>query len=574
VAKSIPRSFIDQVIANTDIVSLIDRHVPLKKMGASFKACCPFHQEKTPSFVVSADKQIYHCFGCGVGGNAISFLMEYEHLSFVETVATLAKLANMTLPEGSDFEPPAKQQAIEACYQAMSMAVDFYEQQLQKPIASKAKAYLSKRGLSQDIIAKYRLGFAPPGWRHLESAAKYKIKPNTWVNAGLIIQKNPNTHYDRFRERIIFPIRDRQGRAVGIGGRIVDQGEPKYLNSPETPIFHKGTLLYGFYELITQHRSPEYILVVEGYMDVLALVQQDISQVVGTLGTATTEQHITHLFRYTDRVVFCFDGDEAGQKAAWRALTLALPAYQDGKTLQFMFLPTGEDPDSFVQKNGKMGFLQQMSSAQTLSEYFFQHLSQGLSLQRMDDRATLVKRCEPLLKTLPESHLKTLMVNELASRARIDSATLALAGNTPVDLPSNPSLSEPKEITPLRHAISILLQHPALVAQLSTDALKTPFEQVFLGKLLEFIQKHPKISTAGLLEAWRDQPYYTKLVELANRPLLIEEPGLLQELQDTLIVLSKAEIEQRVDSLMQKAKNNQLSLEEKQELQTLLAGNN
>jgi DNA primase len=571
VADLIPREFIDQVLSRTDIVSLVDSYIPLKKLGANFKACCPFHNEKSPSFVVSAQKQIYHCFGCGVGGNAISFLMEYEHLSFVESIKSLAKQLNIEVPT-THVKQTKHTENIDDYYDATQFAVVFYQSQLkQHPEAEAAKTYLIQRGLSGEIAARYKLGFAPSGWDNLQKGLKGQVdRVGTLLQAGLVIAKSETNHYDRFRERIIFPIRNRQGRYVGFGGRIMDQGEPKYLNSPETAIFHKSRELYGFYEMLKEQRKPAFIVIVEGYMDVLALAQHGIPEVVGTLGTATTAQHLSTLFRYTDEIVFCFDGDDAGKKAAWRALTVTLPIYEDGKTMRFMFLPDGEDPDSYVRTQGKEGFVQSMKSAEALSQFFLGHLCEGIQLHLADDRAKLLKLSQGHLKAMANTHLKQLLINELAAIVRLPVAHIE---GLVTDKPTlkTPPRESAHSLNPLRHALTILLQHPKLASELVDPPFQAQPGQEILAQLLELIASNPNINTAGILEVWRDRTVYPRLLQLSSQPLLVPETGLLAELRDTLSRLQETASLQRVEELMMKAGKNTLSLPEKQELQELLA---
>lgn len=405
---SIPRSFIETLLSRADLVQVINQRVPLKKAGATYKACCPFHQEKSPSFNVSPVKQFYHCFGCGASGDALKFLMEYDGLSFVEAVESLAAQYGMQVPR--EKLSPARQQAQEVkqkqqrdLYDVMHLAAKFYRHQLRDhPGASEAQTYLKNRGLSADIAKTFVIGFAPPGWDSLVLGlnADNELKQQL-VDVGLLVQKEPGKYYDRFRHRIMFPIRDGRGRVVAFGGRVMGDEQPKYLNSPETPIFHKSYALYGLYEMRQSRLKFDHIVVVEGYMDVVALAQFGIRNAVATLGTATTLDHLNMLFRQVNEVVFCFDGDAAGLKAAWKALELALPLMEKERSVKFLFLPQGEDPDSVVRKEGMSGFQQRAARALPLSEFLMQGLQGKLSfpLNSIEGRQQLVSLAQPYVQS-------------------------------------------------------------------------------------------------------------------------------------------------------------------------------
>ncbi|HHH89105.1 MAG TPA: DNA primase, partial [Aliiroseovarius sp.] len=411
----IPQSFIDDLLNRTDIVELIDSRVPLKKAGREYTACCPFHNEKTPSFTVSPDKQFYHCFGCGAHGTAVGFLMEYEHLDFPEAIEELARQAGLEVPrEGGDADSRPRRQNTEL-YTLLAQADHFYQQQLrQHPQAARAVDYLKQRGLSGQTAAEFGIGFAPPGWDNLlRQLGNSPALQAQLVTSGMLIRKDDGKCYDRFRDRIMFPIRDARGRCIGFGGRILpDAAEAenaeksgkkpaKYLNSPETPLFHKGRELYGLFEARRALRRISRLLVVEGYMDVVALAEAGIRYAVATLGTATTADHLQRLFRLCNEVVFCFDGDRAGREAAWRALENALPVMQDGRQIRFLFLPEGEDPDTQVKKIGAADFEAAIEAAMPFSEFFFSRLKQPLDMEHLDGRAQLVSQARPLLDKLP-----------------------------------------------------------------------------------------------------------------------------------------------------------------------------
>ncbi|MGB5679724.1 MAG: DNA primase, partial [Gammaproteobacteria bacterium] len=388
-AGRIPQSFIDDLIARADIVEVINARVPLKKKGREYTACCPFHNEKTPSFTVSENKQFYHCFGCGAHGTAIGFLMEYEHLDFVDAIETLAAEYHLEVPrEDTPNQPGPVENRKQPLYEILEQASRLYQQQLRH--SNRAIQYLKQRGLSGEIARKYQLGYAPDGWSFLFDKLGNNTSNIESLNiTGMLVEKSENKHYDRFRDRIMFPILDRRGRTIAFGGRIIDAGEPKYLNSPETPVFHKGYELYGFYEARQALRKLERIIVVEGYMDVVALAQHGIEYAVASLGTAMTRDQIQKLFRSVSEVIFCFDGDQAGHKAAWRALENTLPIMRDGLAARFLFLPDGEDPDSMVRKQGKAAFESRLEKAAPLSEFLFDKLLQGTAIDSMDGRARL-----------------------------------------------------------------------------------------------------------------------------------------------------------------------------------------
>ncbi|RPC20307.1 DNA primase, partial [Neisseria meningitidis] len=423
----IPSDFIDELLAKVDIVDIIDEQVPLKKGGANYMACCPFHKEKTPSFSVSPTKQFYHCFSCGAHGSAIGFVMEHQGLSFPEAVQFLADRVGMVVPKvrGQNDNPEVraerkkKQQTLE---ETTAAAADFYAQQLK--FNPTAKAYLDKRGLGAEVIAHYGLGYAPDGWQPL--AQVFQPYPNTaLVDTGMVID-NEGRHYDRFRHRIMFPIRNPRGQVIGFGGRVLDDSKPKYLNSPDTPLFDKGKNLYGLYEGRAAVKEAGRILVVEGYMDVVALAQFGVGYGVAALGTATTAEHVKILMRQADSIYFCFDGDSAGRKAAWRALENALPQLKDDKSLHFLFLPEEHDPDSYIRAYGKAQFEDALlNQSKPLSEYFWEHLSDGIHLNTQEGKAELVKTSSPLLAQITAPALAYLLKQRLSELVGIDPDNLA-----------------------------------------------------------------------------------------------------------------------------------------------------
>lgn len=438
----IPEPFIQDLLARTDLVELVNARVPLKKAGRNYSACCPFHQEKTPSFSVAPDKQFYYCFGCGATGNAVGFLMEYDRLSFPEAVEQLANKVGVTVPkeDGPRAEQSRQQRdRLQVLYDLLSRADRFYRQQLKSaPEKKVAVDYLKGRGLSGEIAARYGLGYAPPGFDNLMTGLSLdKDSIEQALSAGLLVRREDNGRtYDKFRERVMFPIRDSRGRTIAFGGRVLGDGKPKYLNSPETPVFHKGQELYGLWEWRQSREKTTHLFVVEGYMDVIALAQSGIDNSVATLGTATTEEHAVKLFRQVDEVVFCFDGDKAGVRAAWRALESTLPALEDGKQARFLFLPDGEDPDTLVRQQGREAFLVLADKSPTLSQYLFNHLSEGLSLDTVDGRARLAKLAMPFLQRVKGELYRKLLRRELAALTRLEEDELAVLSQAPASTPA------------------------------------------------------------------------------------------------------------------------------------------
>ncbi|HHH48792.1 MAG TPA: DNA primase [Gammaproteobacteria bacterium] len=572
-AGRIPSHFIDELLTRVDIVDVIDGRVALKKAGREYTACCPFHDEKTPSFTVSREKQFYHCFGCGAHGSAIGFLMEYEHMGFVEAVEELAGTAGLEVPREAGAAPPADR-GQQDLYELLGRAADYYRQQLrQHPQARQAQDYLKGRGLSGEIAAEFELGFAPPGWDNITAALG--AKPERLLAAGLLIRRDSGGHYDRFRERIMFPIRDRRGRVVGFGGRVLGTADgAKYLNSPETPVFHKGSELYGLYQARKAVRKLERLVVVEGYMDVVSLAQFGVRNVVATLGTATTTEHLQRLFRVVPQVVFCFDGDRAGREAAWRALENALPVLSEGRQVNFMFLPDGEDPDSLVRQEGQAGFERRLENASPFSSYFFETLSRAVDLGSIDGRARLVEQARPLLKKLPPGVFRHMMATQLAEIARLDAAALADLTGAPAPAAA-PRRSAPAAGTsPVRRAIRLLLQRPQLVENLTElealQGLELPGVPL-LQAMIELLRARPHLSCGAILEHWRGQEEGRHLARLAQSPVDVPDEGLAVEFADVISHLAALRDEQNLDRLLAKSRLGALSDEEKHQLKQALA---
>ncbi|MCL5060052.1 MAG: DNA primase, partial [Candidatus Thermoplasmatota archaeon] len=413
----IPQSFIQELLNRVDIVDVVERYVPLKKAGANFAACCPFHNEKSPSFTVSPTKQFYHCFGCGAHGTAIGFVMEYQGIGFVDAVEELAKSIGLAVPQESrgDAAGGRGEPASANLYGVMQQALRYYRTELKN--SDKAVAYLKQRGLTGEIAARFGIGYAPDGWQNLQAVFPDYAESRALAEAGLVIDNESGRRYDRFRDRVMFPILDQRGNVIAFGGRVIGAGEPKYLNSPETPLFQKGHELYGLVQARKAIRDQGRILVVEGYMDVVALAQHGVDYAVATLGTATTPYHVQRLLRLADRIVFCFDGDQAGRRAAWRALENSLSALTDGAELSFLFLPEGEDPDSYIRSHGKAGFEAMLDEALTLSQFLFKELTARGDIQSEEGRARLVQNAKPLIEKVPAPTLSLLLKKRLAELA-------------------------------------------------------------------------------------------------------------------------------------------------------------
>lgn len=581
-AGRIPSTFIDELLSRIDIIDIIDARVPLVKKGREFQACCPFHHEKTPSFTVSPTKQFYHCFGCGAHGTAVGFLMEYENMPFPEAIEDLASKAGLEVPREDDGERPRENLA--PLFTLMERAGEWYRKQLKEhPQADKAIQYLKQRGLSGEIAASYGLGFAPDGWSNIHDALTDnhdKTTTQQMTRTGLLIEKDNGGHYDRFRNRIIFPIHDSRGRIIGFGGRVLGDEKPKYLNSPESPLFHKGQELYGLYQARKNVRNLKQILVVEGYMDVVALAQFGIHYSVATLGTATTTDHLNQLFRTVNQVVFCFDGDRAGRDAARKAMDTAIPLMRDGREVHFMFLPDGEDPDSMVRKEGTRQFEQRISQSVPLSRLFFSQLEEEANPGTIDGRARLVSLARPKLSRLPAGMFREMMFKKLSSMVEMDEDAVA---NHLLDTPAaNPASRKPKvqparsgqTPSPVRIALSILLHQPELIKitddTSSISGVETPGIDLLI-QVMETLRQNPDISSAALLERWRGREDEDILHKVAQWNPSIPDDGVESELKGALKKLHKLHQEQRTEKLLEKASREPLSPSEKQELQELLA---
>ncbi|MCL4124055.1 UNVERIFIED_CONTAM: hypothetical protein GTU68_032940 [Idotea baltica] len=571
-AGQIPPQFIDDLLTRVDIADVIDPRVPLKKAGKNLQACCPFHNEKSPSFTVSPEKQFYHCFGCGAHGTAIGFLMEYDQMSFPEAIQELADSVGMTVPTTQSFAPnPAKQNL----YDLLDKVSQYYVHQLQTH-SKRAEFvdYLHRRGLSEATIAHFNIGMAPDGWDNvLKTFGGNQHAIQQLTEAGLLSSNDSGRTYDRFRNRVMFPIRDRRGRVIGFGGRVLDDSTPKYLNSPETPVFHKGNELYGLFQARKANRNLNRIVIVEGYMDVIALAEKGINNAVATLGTATTPEHLKQLQRSAPEVVFCFDGDRAGREAAWRAAENALPLLGGNHQLKFMFLPDGEDPDTLVKQQGADAFNVMVEQAKNYSDFFFESLESRLDINSMDGRARLIEIARPYLRHIPIGVYRDMFEQRLAERAQTSTSVLHKHLEKPAQVQNNVNKPAPMStgISPIRMAITILIQHPELHAFVGAfDKIHTlPHAGVsILIQLLETLQQQPHLNTAALLERARDTEHNAHLKKLAMQSLDLSPAELQHELTGIIKQLQYDALKLRQKFLADKLFS-QLTEQERQEMKQL-----
>ncbi|MDI9819770.1 MULTISPECIES: DNA primase [unclassified Legionella] len=562
----IPQPFIDELLNQTDIVELIDSYVPLKKSGSGFVACCPFHNEKTPSFNVIAKKQFYYCFGCGASGNAISFAMNYFNQGFVEAIETLASRLGLSVPREGNTD---KNQQSVSLYQLLEQVSQLYQRTL-KSQGQAAINYLRQRGMSGEIAKRYQLGYAPAGWQNLE--ASFKRYKNELIATGMLIQKDGKT-YDRYRHRIMFPIHDRHGRIIGFGGRAIDATQkPKYLNSPETVLFQKSRELYGLHQILQEHKSIHTILIVEGYMDVIALAQHGINNAVATLGTATSIYHIQLLGKYAKQLIFCFDGDTAGRQAAFRALEACLPQVNTGLDARFIFLPEAHDPDSLVREEGSVNFNERLQKATPLNQFLLDTLSKEIDLSTLSGKSQLVNAAKPYLFKMQEGSYTQLLLDELARLTHIESHRLRQLIH---DKPSKKIQNVTKTIarSPIRLAIAILIQNPEIYAacknQVNPDLLDGKGQEI-LQKLLHQLAQTQEANTATLIEKWRNTSLFVPLVKLAGWEHQVPEQALAKEFVDIILFLQKQNLENKINRYIAKSRNEGLTITEKLSLQEML----
>jgi len=572
-AGLIPQSFIDDLLHRSDIVEVVDKRVGLKKSGKNYQACCPFHNEKTPSFSVQPERQFYYCFGCGAGGNAIGFIMNFDHVDFPQAVEILARDAGLEVPREESKAESRRQSEHAKLFEVLDQASKFYQQQLrQYQGRQRAVDYLTSRGVVGEIARDFALGYAPPGWENLiDVLGDSPERQRTLLKAGMVIERNKpensteqSTHkapyYDRFRDRIMFPIRDSRGRVIAFGGRVLGEDKPKYLNSPETPVFQKGSELYGLYESKKSGEKFTRLLLVEGYMDVIALAQLGIRNAVATLGTATSARHLTRIFRAVSEVVFCFDGDAAGRNAAWRALETSLPLMEDGRRVRFLFLPDGEDPDTQVRSIGTEGFLREIEQAMPLEQFFFDKLSEGLDIQSIEGKARLSNLAKPLIRLFPKGVYGQLMLDKLSETLGISSESLdqLLASAPPhkgsqseppeaVMAPQPPTRSrttqQPAGLNTIRKsaslkAIELLLRNPeiALTVQAELEPLRHAEDEArkLLLTLIEKIRREPATETYHLLGYCYGTPLGGQLTQLLQAEKITPQEGVEAEFTQIL----------------------------------------
>ena len=629
-AGLIPQSFIDDLLNRTDIVDVVSSRVQMKKAGKNYTACCPFHKEKTPSFSVSPDKQFYYCFGCGAGGNALGFIMDHDNLDFPQAVEELAKAAGMEIPREESGRPHKPRQPTDSpLYPLLTAAAEFYRQALKShPQRKAAVDYLKGRGLTGEIARDFGLGFAPPGWdnlyKHLSSDT---MQQKAMIDAGLLVENaETGKRYDRFRDRVMFPIRDSRGRIIAFGGRVLGDDKPKYLNSPETPVFHKGQELYGLFEARKNNRNLDEIIVVEGYMDVIALAQQGLRNAVATLGTATSEEHMKRLFRVVPSVLFCFDGDQAGRNAAWRALEATLSSLQDGRRARFLFLPEGEDPDTLVRSEGTDAFRARIHQhAQPLADYFFQQLTEEADPRSLEGKAHMATLAAPLIDKVPGANLKALMRQRLLEITGLSGEAVSqLVHSAPQDappaydpgfdydaMPDYADFHQPQEAfvpqqdwtpkkpgaggkkwdkkpwskngkrgdrdeayaprtpvaveAPTLIALRTLIHHPQLAGKVESAehfANESNTYAQVLIALIEAVQKNPKLNSIQLMARWHGTEQGRLLKALAEKEWLIDGDNLEQQFLDTITRLSAGQHTQTLDELIKRARQPGLSAEE------------
>jgi len=629
-AGLIPQSFIDDLLNRTDIVDVVSSRVQMKKAGKNYTACCPFHKEKTPSFSVSPDKQFYYCFGCGAGGNALGFIMDHDNLDFPQAVEELAKAAGMEIPREESGRPHKPRQPTDSpLYPLLTAAAEFYRQALKShPQRKAAVDYLKGRGLTGEIARDFGLGFAPPGWdnlyKHLSSDT---LQQKAMIDAGLLVENaETGKRYDRFRDRVMFPIRDSRGRIIAFGGRVLGDDKPKYLNSPETPVFHKGQELYGLFEARKNNRNLDEIIVVEGYMDVIALAQQGLRNAVATLGTATSEEHMKRLFRVVPSVLFCFDGDQAGRNAAWRALEATLSSLQDGRRARFLFLPEGEDPDTLVRSEGTDAFRARIHQhAQPLADYFFQQLTEEADPRSLEGKAHMATLAAPLIDKVPGANLKALMRQRLLEITGLSGEAVSqLVHSAPQEappaydpgfdydaMPDYADFHQPQEAfapqqdwtpkkpgaggkkwdkkpwskngkrgdrdeayaprtpvaveAPTLIALRTLIHHPQLAGRVESAehfANESNTYAQVLIALIEAVQKNPKLNSIQLMARWHGTEQGRLLKALAEKEWLIDGDNLEQQFLDTITRLSAGQHTQTLDELIKRARQPGLSAEE------------
>lgn len=558
--QSIPQSFIDDILARTNLAELIAARLSMKRSGSNWYGCCPFHQEKTASFSVSEHKQFFYCFGCKASGNAIKFMMDYHNFSFPEAVEQLAGELGMAMPELENTSPKQNQ----SCYSLLNQVTEYYQQALIK--TPQAHQYLKKRGLSDKIINQFRLGFSPPEWDSIKKRFGQKtIAHQDLIRSGMLIEKNQRT-YDRFRGRIMFPIINTQGKIIAFGGRVLNQETPKYLNSPETELFQKNNELFGLFQARQATTKLDKLLVVEGYMDVISLANEGINYAVACLGTAITHGHIKKLLKQSNHIIFCFDGDKAGQIAAWKALTTSLPHANDGVNITFCHLPPGEDPDTYIQKNSKADFESLLSKSLPLSSFFFNYLIEQYGNDSIDKKAALGQKAKQLIETMPEGIFKSLLHQELKKTIQLEQAETPTATAPPTEKLNTPTIS------PIRAAIMMTVHQPKLAEHIHSLTFDpdNPGESM-LNTLTKFLHTHPQIhNTAQLLHHSQDMPWYSIIHRLACQDLTFSFDNSKTQLLEYIKKHHDEKKRKTIQQLITKSGQETLSEREKEQLQNLI----
>ncbi|WP_447584824.1 DNA primase [Pseudoxanthomonas mexicana] len=595
----IPDAFIDELLARTDIVEVVGARVPLKRQGKEYSACCPFHDERSPSFTVSPTKQFYHCFGCGAHGTALSFLMNYDRLEFLDAVEELARRNGMEVPR--ETQQRNENNDTRDLFNALEAAARFFQRNLEG--SEKAKAYLDGRGVDAAIRMQFMIGYAPDGYSALKDALGTDERRMKLLDRAGLFSKNDRGHvYDKFRDRVMFPIHDRRGRVIAFGGRVLQKDDgPKYLNSPETALFHKGRELYGLWQVKQANQKIARLVVVEGYMDVVSLFQFGVKEAVATLGTATTPEHAELLFRNAPDVYFCFDGDAAGRRAAWRAVESVLPRIKDGRQAFFLFLPDGEDPDTIVRQEGAEGFHARLKHAKPLSEFFFEQISVEIDTSTPDGKSKLAEKAKSLISGIPDGEFRDQMeqlnirkttnvqlsataldfVNELAGKIGEDLRSVA-RGEIPKSygkvVPTKQAATYRPQIpvakrTLVRNIITLILQKPSLALAIESthgfSALRQPGMDLLL-ELIDLARARPEVTTGAILENFAEREEIGALQKLALQKLPGDEDSWRQEVLDAAVQLEKQMLQQRLDELQAKQRNIGLDEADKYELRTLL----
>jgi DNA primase len=579
----IPQHFINDLVSRVDIVDVLSKRIDLKKAGKEFKAVCPFHNDKNPSLTISPSKGFYHCFSCGAHGTALGFLMEYEHLSFVEAIESLASDLGLEVPYEKSSKPIKQNNDL---FLMMEKLQKKFQDNLKNE--SKAIKYLKERGIDGTTAKKFGIGYAKKGWRNiLDEFGKNEKQINLLTSLGLIIKKSDNSYYDRFRDRIIFPIRDARGRFIGFGGRVFNDEQPKYLNSPETSLFHKGKELYGLYECQQSMRDIDKLIVVEGYMDVIGLSQNGVEYAVASMGTATTNDHFNRLFRLTDSIFFCFDGDDAGLKAAWRALENSLIHLRDGRQIKFVFLPDGDDPDSYIANNGTSKFEKQLDSGKDLSDFLIDKISENIDLNSIDGKARMAERAKPFIGKIPDGIFKELIIDKLSASVGISSKKLtALISQVNTKESMKPKTrsytkmmsqrSSKTQPSIIKKSIMLILNYPEAAKNIKHHDFKDykkPGIKILL-KLIKTTQEESNINAASLIERWRDDDEGKHLAKLAIN-LFPDNPEFdaSKELNDSLVQITKNFYSERINFLIKKQSKNELTEKDKNELNQMIIKN-